>query len=62
MRTFHFGIYDPDSEYCGYEFLVEAPTRKEAFKIAENFFPDETIQCYGTVSQFEAEWLGIDTY
>lgn len=44
----------------GEYFFVEANTKEEAMKIAKRYF--EKPKCYGTVTDFEAEMLGYDTY
>ena len=65
--TWWFGIDDPDSDLCGEEFFVEiesAPdaAKQAAIERAAELFPDEEVKCYGRVSAFEAEMMGLDTY
>lgn len=44
----------------GEDFLVEAPSREEAIKIAHYYFG--RVKCYGAIPESEAEMLGYDTY
>ena len=63
-RTWHFGIVGEDSEFCGEEFLValQNATKKDAIAYAHEQFPNEKLRCYGEVSEFEADIMGLDTY
>lgn len=63
--TYWWGIEDEDSDLCGEEFFTELPdnaTRTEHEQYAHEIFPDETLKCYGKVSEAEAEMMGLDTY
>ena len=65
--TYWFCIEDVDSDLCGEEFFVEVDVpleqaEKEAMRIAQENFPNEKIECYGRVSEMEAEIMGLDTY
>ena len=61
--TFWFIIDDEDSDLCGEEFLVEVVGGiGEAFDYAREIFPGVHIHCYGYVSDYEAECMGLDTY
>ena len=65
--TWWFGIDDPDSDLCGEEFFVEVNAfpdiaKRVAIGRAAALFPNEEIKCYGRVSAFEAEMMGLDTY
>ena len=44
----------------GEDFFVEAKTKEEAIATAKQYFDEP--KCYGTVTDFEAEMLGYDTY
>jgi hypothetical protein len=55
MKNFLF--YDVDT---GEEFIVEAKTRIEARKIADCYFDSAVLR--GTLSNYEAEMSGLDTY
>ena len=62
-----FSIEGENSDLCGEEFLVEVSTtldraKAEAVKLANEIFPNEEIACYGRVSNFEAEMMGLDIY
>ena len=62
--TWWFEVTDVDCEFCGEEFLVEVDTDSEADarQRAEQYFPNVKLTCYGKLSDFEAEAMGIDTY
>ena len=65
MTTIYwFGIVGEYSELCGEEFLTELEnaSKEEHIAYARELFPNEEIRCYGRVSEFEAEMMGIDTY
>lgn len=55
MKNFLFYDYD-----TGEEFIVEAKTGVEAHKIADCYF-DSAVLC-DTLSNYEAEMSGLDTY
>lgn len=63
-----FGITDEDSGLCGEEFLVEVDRDYEpdplaaAKEIAAENFPDVELTCYGAISTYQAEMMGLDTY
>ena len=62
-----FGIVGEESDLCGEEFFVEVnasldTAKNTAINMAKEIFPDEKIKCYGRVSAFEAEMMGLDTY
>ena len=60
-----WGITDPDSELCGEEFLtaLEGASKEEHEKYVKDLFPfEKTITCYGRVTEYEADMLGLDTY
>ena len=61
-KTWWFEVTTEDSELCGEQFFVEAPTGKEAYELAQHYFENEELAFYGQVSQFEAEMWGLDTY
>lgn len=65
--TWWFGITNEYSNLCGEEFFVEVDVpldraKREARRIAQMNFPNETLSCYGRVSATEAEMMGLDTY
>ena len=62
--TYWWGINDEDSELCGEEFFTELENADaiEHKKYAKEIFPNEKLTCYGLVSAFEAEMMGLDTY
>lgn len=63
IKTYYYECTDPDSVLCGEEFFVEATTKEEAERIAHKYFGiNEELTCHGTVSEFEAECMGLDTY
>ena len=66
-NTYWFGIVGEDSDLCGEEFFVEVEAPKEIAKAiaitrAYEIFPHEEIECYGYVTETEAEMMGLDTY
>jgi len=62
MWDFMFEVVGEDSELCGEQFFVECNSKREAFMIAADNFPDEELQYCGRYSPEEAEWIGLDTY
>lgn len=68
IYNFWFGIIDEDSDLCGEEFIVEVDAEYEndplalAWDIAAENFGDVKMKCYGCISTFEAEMMGLDTY
>lgn len=62
MKTYWFEIVGEDSILCGEQFFVEEENFDLAKAIVDEYFPDEEITCYGTVSEYEAEIMGFDTY
>ena len=62
--TYWFEIVGEESELCGEEFLTELEnaTKEKHIAYAQELFPNEKIRCYGKISEFEAEMMGIDTY
>jgi hypothetical protein len=66
--NFWFGVIDEDSDLCGEEFIVEVDAGYEndplalAWDIAAENFGDVKMKCYGCISTFEAEMMGLDTY
>lgn len=64
--TWWFKVIDEDSDLCGEEFLVEVGPSEDpllmAWDIATENFGDVKMKCYGRVSAFEAEMMGLDTY
>lgn len=65
--TYWFEVVDEDSDLCGEEFFVEVTdyepdTLSMAWEIAIENFGDVKMKCYGRVSAFEAEMMGLDTY
>lgn len=63
-KTYWFAITGEYSNLCGEEFLVELEdaTKEDAVAYAQDIFPGEELKCYGKVSAFEAEMMGLDTY
>ena len=59
MFTFWFVVRD--GEYEGEEFFVEANDLTEAYEIVDTYW-DAEVECYGTISEEEAEMYGYDTY
>ena len=62
MKTWWYEVVGEESDLCGEEFFVEARSPKEADEIARDNFPDEQLHCFGLVSDYEAECMGLDTY
>lgn len=62
MYTYWFEIVGEDSILCGEQFFVEADSLENAFDIVGEYFPDEEVECYGDVDEYEAEIMGFDTY
>jgi hypothetical protein len=65
MTTIYlFKVVGENSEIYGEEFLTELEnaSKEEHIAYAREWFPSEEIRCYGRVSEFEAEMMGIDTY
>lgn len=67
MKHYWFEIIDENSNLCGEEFLVGADSKAEALEIVRDNFTDEDgylpkYKFLGTVSEDEAETLGIDEY
>ena len=65
--TWWFAINDEESDLCGEEFFVEVEAtldvaKAKAIEEAKKIFPNEKLTCYGRVSRFEAEIMGLDTY
>ena len=61
--TFWFEVIGEDSDLCGEEFFVQVDGGKdEAYAYAHELFPNVRLKCYGRVSNFEAECMGLDTY
>lgn len=60
MRTFWFEVRD--GEFEGEEFFVEASTYRRAWEKAIEIFPTLKLHCIGTVTDYEAEIMGLDTY
>ena len=60
--TYWFEI--KDGEYEGEQFLTELkdPTRVQHVAHARKCFPNESIVCFGEITQDFAEMLGLDTY
>lgn len=61
-RYYWFAVIGEDSPLCGEEFLVSAPDKDAALEIARGYFPGEQLKCYGRVTDFEAEMMGLDCY
>jgi len=64
VTIYWWGIETEDSELCGEEFLTELEnaTSADHIEYARKLFPGEELVCYGEVSEYEAEAMGIDTY
>lgn len=64
MSTYWFEIIGEYSDLCGEEFFTELvnATKEQHIAYAHEIFPNEEIKCYGKVSSFEAEMMGLDTY
>lgn len=61
LSNYLFRITEED-EREGEMFFVQAADRTEAFILAELVFPDTGLTYEGRYTDFEAEWLGYDTY
>lgn len=62
MFDFLFEVIGEDSDLCGEQFFVECDTKREAYQIAADNFPDEELRYCGKYSVEQAEILGYDTY
>ena len=65
MTTIYlFKVIGENSEIYGEEFLTELEnaSKQEHIDYAHRLFPNEKIRCYGKLTEFEAEMMGIDTY
>ena len=65
--TWWFVVTDENSDLCGEEFFVEIEStldeaKRKAIEYAKEIFPDVELKCYGRVSSYEAEMMGLDTY
>lgn len=60
MKTYWFVVRN--GAYEGEEFFVEAKDLYEAYDIVQTYWDDTDVECYGTISEAEAEMLGYDTY
>ena len=64
--TWWFEVIDKDSDLCGEQFFVEVGDCDNplsvAFDIAVENFGDVVLKCWGRVSSFQAELMGLDTY
>ena len=65
--TWWFAVTDEDSDLCGEEFFVEIESlldeaKAKAIAYAKEIFPNVELKCYGRVSSYEAEMMGLDTY
>lgn len=62
--TYWFMIDDEESDLSGEEFLTELKngTKEQHINYAHELFPNVNIMCYGKISPFEAEVMGLDTY
>lgn len=62
--TYWWEIIDEDSELCGEQFFTELNTDDVAEHklLAIRYFPIEALRCLGTVTEVEAEAMGLDTY
>ena len=64
LKTYWFEITGEYDENCGYEFFIERYnfTADKAIAEAEKLFPGSEITYWGTVTGWEAEAMGLDTY
>ena len=62
MKIYWFEIVGEDSILCGEEFFVEEENLNLAKMVVNEYFEGEEIVCHGTISEFEAEMMGLDTY
>lgn len=62
--TYWWGITGEDSNLCGEEFFTELQDAddNEHREYAKQIFPNEQLICYGMVTEYEAEMMGLDTY
>lgn len=62
--TYWWGIEDENSDLCGEEFFTELEDNTKAghAAYAKELFPNEKLVCYGKLSSYEAEMMGLDTY
>lgn len=62
--TYWWGITGEDSNLCGEEFFTELQdaNSNDHKEYAKQIFPNEHLVCYGKVTAFEAEMMGLDTY
>jgi len=62
--TYWWVIDDEESDLCGEEFFTELKNADaiEHKKYVKELFPNETVKCFGMVSEEEAEMMGLDTY
>ena len=63
MTNYWWGIvgYSP---FAGEEFFtcLDTDDVEKHRAYAESIFPEELLRCYGKVSEYEAEMMGLDTY
>lgn len=57
-----FAFIDEERDNYGEEFIVTADSRSYAIERAYDLFPGALFVCYGKISVFEAEMMGVDTY
>ena len=62
MRNYLFEIITEDSEFEGYQFLVQETSKENALKVAQENFPEELIEYCGKMTDLEAEMWGLDTF
>ena len=62
--TYWWTITGVDSDLCGEEFFTELKNAdiSDHKKYAQKIFPNERLHCFGTVTEEEAEGMGLDTY
>ncbi len=62
--TYWWEVTDENSDIYGEEFFTELKdgTRKDHLKYVQDLFPNTKVQCYGEVTEDEAEMMGFDTY
>lgn len=62
--TYWWTITGVDSDLCGEEFFteLESDSRDDHEAYAETLFPGEDLHCFGRVTEWEAECMGLDTY
>lgn len=61
MKHYLFEVIEEGHANEGEQFIVGAATRKQAHEIAHDNFGC-TCQCYGEISEEEAEASGLDEY